>query len=115
MASTRKRTRVATGVYTRTDSKGHVIFDINYTFVPLTKAMDTTFDSGGLASAPADEVDTTTVEPSPYYAYVDACGNTVAWIPMPEEGAIELPIFIVIIGSSFIAIIVIRRKRKESL
>ncbi len=30
MVNTRKRTRVATGVYTRTDSKGHVIFDINY-------------------------------------------------------------------------------------
>ncbi len=30
MKSTRKRVNVATGVYTRTDSKGQVIYDINY-------------------------------------------------------------------------------------
>jgi len=41
----------------------------------------------------------------------DSAGSGFCWIPWPDEGAIELPIIITIIGTSFAVIIVIRRRK----
>ena len=41
----------------------------------------------------------------------DSAGSGYCWIPWPDEGAIELPIIITIIGTSFAVILVVRRRK----
>lgn len=42
----------------------------------------------------------------------DSAGSGFCWIPLPGNGGIELPIILTLLGSSFIIILVIRRRKK---
>jgi len=112
--------RNSTGIVYSYDSNDTAYVDGNTIFFPiiippltLERSIETVSDAGGIATVPAEETDGTTVTPSTSSWYVDACGMFPAWIPIPDEGSIELPIIMTLLGSSFIIILVIRRRKKR--
>ena len=89
-----------------------IIFPIIFPNLTLARNMGSAFDAGGLATVPAETTDGTSAVPSEDYTYADACGMFPAWIPIPGEGGIELPIIVTLLGTSFIIILVIRKRKK---
>ena len=89
-----------------------IIFPIVFPNLTLARNMGSAFDAGGIATVPAETTDGTSAVPSEDYTYVDACGMFPAWIPIPDEGGIELPIIVTLLGTSFIIILVIRKRKK---
>ena len=90
-----------------------IVFSFNYSSLVLARGMDLVVDSGGMATEPTEETtDGITATPNPGYLYTDTAGR-YTWIPLPTGGGIELPIIITLLGTSFIIILVIRRKRNK--
>lgn len=90
-----------------------IIFPFNNSSPILARGMNIVEDSGGKATVPTEETtDGVTSTPNPDYLYTDTAGR-FTWIPIPTNGGIELPIIITLLRTSFIIILVIRRKRNK--